>query len=111
MHGADRKAAIAAYRERKVVAGIFALRCAESGQVWVGQAPDISTIWNRTGFTLRHGSHPCRALQSAWNERGGEGFTFEELERLDAEALAVSRARILHDRLAHWAEALRAAKL
>ena len=111
MQGADRKAAIAAYKERTAAAGIFALRCAETGQVWVGQAPDISAIWNRTGFALRHGSHPCRALQSAWNERGGEGFIFEELERFDAEALSIGRARILNDRLAHWAATLQATKL
>ena len=111
MQGADRKAAIAAYKEREVVAGIFALRCAETGQVWVGQAPDISAIWNRTGFTLRHGTHLCRELQSAWNARVGEGFVFEELERFDAEALSIGRARILNDRLAHWAATLQAAKL
>lgn len=107
----DRKAALAAYKERKVAAGIFALRCPESGQVWVGQAPDIAAIWNRTGFTLRHGLHASRDLQSAWKERGGEGFVFEELERFEAEALSIGRARILNERQAHWAAALRAMKL
>lgn len=107
----DRKAALAAYKERKVAAGIFALRCPEAGLVWVGQAQDMSAIWNRTGFTLRHGLHASRDLQTAWNERGGQGFVFEELERFDAEALAIGRARILNERLAHWAATLRAAKL
>ncbi len=111
MQRAERKAAMAAYKERKVAAGIFALRCAGSGQVWVGQAPDIAAIWNRTAFTLRHGLHASRELQSAWNERGPEGFVFEELERFDAEALSIGRARILNDRLAHWAATLRAVKL
>ena len=111
MQGADRKAAVAAYKERKVAAGIFAVRCAATGQVWVGQAPNIAAIWNRTVFTLRHGSHTCRALQSSWNDRGGEDFVFEELERFDAEALSIGGARILNERLTHWAETLRAPKL
>ena len=33
----DRKAAIAAYKERKTIAGVFVVRCAASGEAWVGQ--------------------------------------------------------------------------
>jgi hypothetical protein len=38
----DRKAAIAAYKERKTVAGIYVIRCAASGGAWVGQAPNLA---------------------------------------------------------------------
>ena len=47
MKGEDRKRAVAAYKERKVEAGIYVVRCLASGQVWVGSAPDLSTIQNR----------------------------------------------------------------
>jgi hypothetical protein len=50
----DRKAAVTAYKERKVESGIYAIRCAASGEVWVGSAPNLSTIQNRLWFTLRH---------------------------------------------------------
>jgi hypothetical protein len=33
----DRKAAVAAYKERKSACGIYALRCGPSGEVWVGR--------------------------------------------------------------------------
>jgi hypothetical protein len=69
----DRKAIVAAYKERKVVSGIYAVRCPAAGLCWVGQAPDLSTIWRRLSFTLRYGSHPNRALQSAWSDQRGEG--------------------------------------
>jgi hypothetical protein len=33
-----RKAAVAAYKERKIAAGIYAIRCVASDQVWIGSA-------------------------------------------------------------------------
>ncbi len=54
----DRKAAKDACKKRTAAAGIYAIRCALTGQVWVGQAADLTTIANRERFTLRHGGHP-----------------------------------------------------
>jgi len=107
----DRKAAAAAYKERKVAPGVYVIRCPAAGLCWVGQAQDLSTIWTRMSFTLRHGSHPNRRLQSLWSERGGDGFFYEELERLDEKSLGVGQDRALKERLAHWASALSAPKL
>lgn len=104
----DRKAAVAAYKERKVVAGIYAVQCIPSGQRWVGYAPDLSTIRNRLWFTLRQGGDPHRGLQAAWREHGADGFTFEAIEQLDDETLAYVRERVAQDRLAHWRAALAA---
>ncbi|WP_332686342.1 GIY-YIG nuclease family protein [Bosea sp. (in: a-proteobacteria)] len=98
----DRKAAVAAYKERKVVAGIYLVHCLATGERWAGQAPDLATIRNRIWFTLRHGGHRQRSLQAAWNTHGEGAFTFEELERLDEKALEAGRERVLKARLAHW---------
>jgi hypothetical protein len=98
----DRKAAVAAYKERKVVAGIYLVRCGATGACWAGQAPDLSTIRNRVWFTLRHGSHRQRSLQAAWNAHGEAAFSFEEIERLDEKALEAGRERVMKARLAHW---------
>jgi hypothetical protein len=65
----DRKAAIAAYKERKTFAGVFAIRCKASPQAWVGQTPNLEKIQNRIWFTLRQGSHTCRTcrrMDRAW---------------------------------------------
>lgn len=83
MKTADRKAAIAAYKERKAAPGIFAVRCLPTGEIWVGHAPDLATIKNRVWFALDHGSHRAQDLQAAWNTHGADGFGFEELERVD----------------------------
>lgn len=111
MMGLDRKAAIAAYKERKVSAGIYRVRCLTSGQVWVGQTPNLDKIENRIRFTLRQGSHRHRALQEAWLRHGAESFVLDAVETLEEEADPYLRDRILKSRLAHWSAKLEAAVL
>jgi len=106
MDGAQRKAAIGAYKERKVPAGIYAVRCAASGQCWIGKAPDLATIQNRIWFVLRHGSSTCPSLQAAWRAHGEASFAFEVIEQLEDEEDAYIRGRLLKSRLAHWLAAL-----
>ena len=98
----QRKAATASYKERKTVGGIYAVICRPSGQRWIGRAPDLGTIQNRLWFTLRQGGCLCPSLQTAWNSRGPEAFSLEELERLEAETLAYVRDRLAAERLVHW---------
>ena len=101
-----RRAAIAAYKERKSVAGIFAIRCTATSQTWVGQTPDLDKIQNRIWFTLRQGSHPCRSLQAAWTAHGPDSLTFGECERLEEEETAYIRAALLKERVLHWRKEL-----
>ena len=109
MKSTDRKAAVAAYKERKTVAGIYAVRCAAGGEQWVGQAPDVETIRNRLWFTLKLGSNPSRSLQAAWTAHGAESLSFTILERLVDEELSYVRATNLKGRLARWQAQLGAA--
>lgn len=104
----DRKAAVAAYKERKSVAGVFAVRCASAGLVWVGSAPDLDKIQNRLWFQLKMGGCPHRSLQAAWTAHGAETLTFEIVERLEDEELAFARAAALKARIAHWVAAMAA---
>ena len=98
----DRKAAIAAYKERKSVPGIFAVRCAATGQTWVGQTPDLTTVGNRIWFALRQDCSRNRSLQSAWHAQAGQGFVLEELERLDDEDRGYVLDADVKARLAFW---------
>lgn len=104
----DRKAAIAAYKERKTIAGIFVVRCAASSEAWVGQAPNLETIQNRMWFSLRQGNHTCRSLQAAWNAHGESGLTFGECERLEDEESPYVRNALLKERMLHWRTELKA---
>lgn len=107
-HGRSaRKAALAAFRERRPAAGVYALRC-PSGRAWVGLSRNLEAVRNQLLFTLRQGGHPHRALQTAWRESGEAGLLFEEVERLDPDVEPIALDRILKARLDHWATALRA---
>jgi hypothetical protein len=98
----EKKAAVAAYKQRKVVAGVFAIRCLPTGEQWVGLANDLSTIKNRVWFTLGLGKSSYGTLQDAWNTHGADGFVFQELERLDDEREPYSREVALKARMDYW---------
>ena len=102
-----RKALMRDYRDRKVEAGIYAVRCAASGEVWVGATPDLATRQSGLWFTLRHGTHSERSLQTAWALHGEDSFGFEATEVIDDEALGpIGKASLLKERRSAWIEAL-----
>lgn len=107
----ERKAAIAAYKERKVESGIYAIRCLAAGRAWVGISPDLATIRNRQWFTLRQGSHPIAALQAEWTAHGEAAFAFETLEVIEDELGEYARECLLKELLTQWAARLGAARL
>ena len=107
----DRKAAIAAYKERKIPVGLFAVRCSTTDQVWVGRSRHLDTQQNGLWFSLRHGSGLNRDLQAAWDAHGEAAFAFEELERLPDETLPYGRQAKLKERLAFWKAALDATSI
>jgi hypothetical protein len=107
----DRRIAKAEYKKRKSAPGIYAIKCAVTGENWVGAAPDLATINNRLRFTLQQGVHPHPGLQRAWSTRGGDSFCFEELERLTDEELPYLRQAALKERLAYWRAALDAVQI
>ena len=104
-----RKLAIAGYRKRSSVAGVFAIRCRASGEVWVGRALDLEKIQNRIWFTLRMGNHRTAALQRAWSVHGEENLSLETLERIEDEELTYVRDKLLRERAQHWCAQLQAA--
>lgn len=102
MQRTNRKAAIAAYKERKVTAGIYALRCSATGQCWAGRAPDLSTIENRLRFALNHDASMRASLRAALREHGADSISFQVVETIDTEEIPYDRERFLRDRLDHW---------
>jgi hypothetical protein len=108
----SRRDAIRDYKERKVSHGIFVVRCAASGESWIGVSPNVAQMQNRVWFGLRQGGHPNRAVQAAWREHGEGSFSFGILEELDTDELGpIGRETLLKDRSAHWRAQLGANKL
>jgi hypothetical protein len=102
----DRKAAIDAYKRRKIVGGVYGVICGPTGQRWVGAANELGAMKNRIWFTLNHGSASWVELQKAWKTHGAEAFTFEELERLDDDLEPYAKELALKARLEHWLQKL-----
>lgn len=100
----DRKRQLARdYKERKVTPGVYAIRCASTGEVWVAPSRNLDTQQNGIWFGLRLGSHPNKALQAVWNAEGETAFAFEIVERIEEEDLTPYLLdALLKERIAHW---------
>ncbi len=106
-----RKAATLAYKERKTVAGVFAVICTATGEVWVGQSRHVDTQQNGLWFTLKQGGCRHRTLQDAWNAHGEAEFRFEALDRLPEDVSDIRRADELKTRAALWTARLQASAI
>jgi hypothetical protein len=104
----DKKAAIAAYKERKPAFGVFAAICGATGEAWVGCSRNVDTHQNQLWFTLRQGGCRHVSLQAAWREHGEGEFRYEELDRLREDYPEIGRMDELKRRQALWRERLRA---
>ena len=54
-----------AYKERKVPVGIFSLRCARTGETWIGLSRNLDGAANSAQLGLRMGSHRNKAIPEA----------------------------------------------
>ena len=107
----ERKDAIRAYKERKTRRGVFSVRCAATGEVWVGSSPNLDSVQNSLWFTLRYGHHRNTRLQAAWNEHGEPSFQLATVEELDPETPALLVNDVLKQRKQDWIARLGAAAL
>ena len=111
MHVKDRKAAIAAYKERKPAYGVYAVICVATGETWVGHTRAVDTRQNGLWFALRQGTSPHASLQVAWTLHGEAEFRFEELERLRDDFPEYGREDEIKKRRALWRARLHALAL
>jgi len=101
MDGKRKKESVREYKERKAQPGIFAIRCAATGEAWVAASPNLDTQQNRIWFALRQGGHPNREIQAAWNAHGDAQLRYEILEEVADENPLLIPA-LLKDRERHW---------
>lgn len=110
----SRRDLIRDFKEKKPEAGVFAVRCAETGETWVGPSKNLGQQQNSLWFSMRIGPggrfHPD--LHKAYAAHGQAGLAFEVVEVIDDEGLgAYGLDSQLKDRLAHWLAALNARKV
>lgn len=81
--------------------GIYQIRCAPTGKIYVGSAVNMRARWQQHRSQLRKGTHVNAYLQNAWDRYGEANFEFSVLER-------TPRAELLR-REQHWIDTTRAA--
>jgi len=108
----SRREAIRDYKEKKPQAGVYAVRCEATGEVWVAGVANVENQKTRHWFGLRMGGHMNKAMQAAWNAHGGEkGLSFEVLESIEAEELTpLGLGDLIKARERHWLATLGAKK-
>jgi len=107
----QRKQAIKDFKARQVPRGIFAVRCAPTGRVWIDSSPNLDAARNSLWFFLRNGYHPDKALQAEWNANGVQAFQYEILEKLNDDVSPLAVKDLLKEKKLHWAGKLGAAML
>ena len=98
----DRKAAIAAYKERKTIAGIFVIRSKASAEQWVGQAPNLETdpepdlVFAAPGQP--HLPQPAGGVDRAWARQS----IVRGMRTAGRGRDAYVRKALLKERMLHW---------
>ncbi|MGV8906972.1 MAG: GIY-YIG nuclease family protein [Acetobacterium sp.] len=78
-----KKESLAAYKERKIVGGIYIIRNSDAGKILLGSATDLPGRKNRFDFSKKTNSCVDLKLQKDWIILGKEKFVFEVLEELE----------------------------
>jgi hypothetical protein len=94
------------FKERKVPQGIFAVRCAATGEAWVGSSPNLAAAQNSLWFQLRGGRYRNSALQSAWQQRGEAAFTLEVVEQFADDTSPLLVNDLFTAKKREWAQTL-----
>ena len=96
------------FKGRKVPQGIFAIRCAATGEAWVGSSPNLAAVQNSLWFQLRGGRYRNSALQTAWTQQGEPAFALEIVEQFDDETSPLLLNDLFATKKKHWAQSLSA---
>lgn len=82
-----------------VIAGIYAIRNAATGRVYVGSSCNISRRWKEHRTDLRRGKHHSPKLQKSWDKYGECSFEFSLLEAVADNSLLAEREQVWMDAL------------
>ena len=79
----DRKAALAAYKQRKITGGVFQIVNIKTGRRLLMSDADLKGSENRFRFSQMTGSCTYGRLTADWLRFGAEAFRFETLEEME----------------------------
>jgi hypothetical protein len=71
------------YKQTAQPMGIYQIRNQVNGKIFIGSSKNLSAVFNREEFQLKHGSHPCKELQQDFRSFSSEQFSYEVLDTLE----------------------------
>lgn len=83
----DRKAMLAAYKQRKVIGGICVIKNNANGKMLLAAVVDLQGYRNRFEFSKTVSGCADPRCQKDWEKFGSEVFSFEILEELEKKEL------------------------
>ena len=96
------------YKELKVQAGVYIVRCFASGRVWGWPVRNLRATKNGLWSGLRAGFHRETSLQAEWNALGEEAFEYETLEALSEDVHPLNVFGELKEMKSKWVAELKA---
>jgi hypothetical protein len=96
------------FKARKVPRGVYAIRCAATGEAWVGSSTNLAAVQNSQWFQLRGGLHRCTSLQQAWKHHTEQAFSLEVLEKFDEDISPLLLNEQLATKKKEWANTFQA---
>lgn len=107
----SRRQLVRDFKERKAPMGVYAVRCAATGELWVGATKNLEAQQRSTWFGLCQGTYVNKPMAAAWKAHGEGAMSFEVLEAIDEPDLTpLGLADLLKARERHWIETLAAKK-
>ncbi|MCX7922566.1 MAG: GIY-YIG nuclease family protein [Clostridia bacterium] len=91
MKNQDKKEMLAAYKERKVIGGICAIKNTINGKMLLSAVADLQGYKNRFKFSQSTGGCIDLRLKSDWEKFGRDSFVFEVLEELEKKEAQTSK--------------------
>jgi len=79
---ARKKEMTAAYKEREVVGGVYAIRNTQSGRKFLDATTDMRGSKNRFDFGQKNNMCVNKRIEGDWKKSGAAAFVFDVLEEL-----------------------------
>lgn len=87
----SRKALKGQYQNRKVVGGVYCIKCSGSDDVWFRSTTDMQGAKNRFLFSLSTDLCPEICMADTWKEFGASKFSFEIIEEIQKKETQTER--------------------
>ncbi len=80
-----RKELLEVYKQLKTYMGVIQITNKVNGKIYVDSYPNLKNKWVTIKGQLEMGRFANSQLQKDWKELGAEAFTYEELEKKEAD--------------------------